>query len=181
MKRLIFIMCIIGAAILMLLQLLYLFALSGAFAIFMPKPPEPQIKYGEFPFVITYEKNNEIITYKDVIICEYEGIENLGTGGKRRKWSEKLKSGNEYIVLLQSKTQDLPFEIYVPIPGLPEYYMGDFQRSKSEYERNMKDDRYLGYKQQDIDRSIGKEEVWEKYSIKIINIECSSPIENSFE
>ena len=45
----------------------------------------------------------------------------------------------------------------------------------------MKDYRYLGYKQNDIDHSITKEEAWEKYGIKIINIECSLPIENKFE
>jgi len=161
--------------------LFYVFVLSGAFAILMPEPPEPQITYGEFPFTITYETNNEIMTYKDVVICEYEGIENWGTAGKKRKWSRKLKSGNEYITLLRSKTSEATFEIYKAMPGLPEYYMGDFKKSRAEYEHNMKDDRYLGYKQNDIAHSITKEEAWEKYGIKIINIECSLPIENKFE
>lgn len=39
----------------------------------------------------------------------------------------------------------------------------------------------MKYKQNDIDHSITKEEAWEKYGIKIINIECSLPIENKFE
>ena len=142
----------------------------------------PQLStYGEFPFTITYEIDNEIITYKDVIICEYEGLESWGTAGKKRKWSRKLKSGNEYITLLHSKTNEEAFEIYKAIPGLPEYYMGDVEKSRAEYERNMKDDRYLGYKQNDIAHSITKEEALEKYGIKIINIECSLPIENKFE
>ena len=172
---------IIGITICVLVALFYLFVLSGAVAIFMPKPPEPQITYGEFPFTITYEVDNEIFTYNDVVICEYEGVESWGTAGKRRKWSRKLKSGNEYITLLRSKTSEETFEIYEAIPGLPEYYMGDFQKSRAEYEHNMKDYRYLGYKQNDIDHSITKEEAWEKYRIKIINIECSLPIENKYE
>lgn len=178
MKKPILVLCIIGVAIYILF---FAFVISGAFAILMPKPPEPQITYGEFPFTITYEVNNEIITYKDVVICEYEGIVSWGTAGKRRKWSRKLKSGNKHIVLLRSETSEATFEIYEAIPGLPEYYMGDFRKSRAEYEHNMKDYRYLGYKQNDIDHTITKEEAWEKYGVRIISIECSLPIENKFE
>ena len=181
MKKLVLIIHIIGIIVFVLFVLFVVFAVSGAFAIFMPKPAVPQITYGEFPFTITYEFNNEIVTYKDVVICEYEGIESWGTAGKRRKWSRKLKSGNEYITLLRSKTSEATFEIYETIPGLPEYYMGDFQKSRAEYERNMKDYRYLGYKQNDIIQSITKEEAWEKYGIQIISIECAPPIENTFK
>lgn len=181
MKKSLLVLLIIGAVIVSLILLIYVFVLSGAFAIFMPKPPEPQITYGEFPFTITYEVDNEIVTYKDVVICEYEGIESWGTAGKRRKWSRRLKSGNEYIPLLRSEIGEASFEIYEAIPGLPEYYMGDFQKSRAEYERNMKDYRYLGYKQDDIDHTITKEDAWEKYGIRIISIDCSMPIENKFE
>lgn len=181
MKKILFIMGIIGIVIIVLLALYYMFVLSGAFSMFMPKPLEPQITYGEFPFTITYEQNNEIMTYEDVIICKYEGIESRGTAGKERKWSGRLKSGNEHIILFQSQINDDLFEIFAPIPGLPEYYMGDFKKSKDEYERNMKDFRYLGYKQNENEYSITKEEVWEKYHIRIVNIECSQPLENKFE
>ena len=177
MKKLLLTIYIIGALVLAL----FVFVLSGAFAVFMPAPTEPKITYGEFPFIITCEINNEIITYRDVVICEYEGIESWGTAGKRRKWSTKLKSGKEHIVLLQSAINNTSFEIYVPIPGEAKYYMGEIIKQREEYERVMKDDRYLGYKQNNIDHSITKEEAWEKYRIKIVNIECSSPIENKFE
>ena len=181
MKKLLLITFIICSVIFFSFVFLYVFVISGAFAVLMTQPPKPQITYGEFPFNITYEINGEIMTYKDVVICEYEGIKSLGTAGKERKWSRKLKSGNDYVVLLQSKTNDSPFEIYMPIPGLPEYYMGDFKKSKSDYEHSIKDVRYLGYKQNNINHSISQEDVWEQYRIKIINIECSSPIENKFE
>ena len=162
---------------------IFVFVVSGAFAIFMPKPPEPQITYGEFPFTITYEVDNEINTYYDVVICEYEGIESWGTAGKRRKWSRKLKSGNEYITLLRSKKGEETFEIYEAIPGLPEYYMGEYSKgyAKKHYEDVIKDDRYLGYKGYNVDCAITKEEAWEQYGIKIISKEVSSPIENKFE
>ncbi len=182
MKKVITILSIIGIVGIIITALFYLFILSGAFAVLMPKPPAPQIKYGEFPFTITYEINNEVQVYKDAVICEYEGIESWGTAGKYRKWSRNLKSGNEHIVILKSKENGKSFEIYVPVPGLAEYYMGDFdKRSREECENGMKDDRYLGYKQGEIDHSITKEEALEKYNVKVINIECSPPIENKFK
>ena len=186
MKKSLLILCIVGIIIFILLLSFYVFVLSGAFAIFMSKPPEPQITYGEFPFTITYKVDNEIITYKDVIICEYEGIESWGTAGKIRKWSRKLKSGNEYLTLLRSKTSEGAFEVYMPIPGLPEYYMGDFRQDRKYYEKAMKDRRYLGYCQWDDDIiikdiSVSAEEVWEKYHIKIIDVTYPEPIENHFE
>ena len=36
--------------------------------------PEPKIKYGEFPFVLTYEVDGEIRVIEDTIVCEYEGL-----------------------------------------------------------------------------------------------------------
>lgn len=184
MKKSLLILCIIGVIILILLLFLlfYIFVLSGAFAILMPKPPEPQITYGEFPFTITYEVDNEIMTYSDVVICEYEGIESLGTAGKTRKWSKKLKSGNEHITLLKSEIYENDFEIYAPIPREAEYYMGDFRQSREDYEIAFENTRrYLGYKQGDTDHSITKEDAWEEYGVKVINIECSLPIVNKFE
>ena len=181
MKKVILITCIIIAIVIALVAFLFVFAISGAFAILMPEPPEPQITYGEFPFTITYEVNGEIFTYEDVVICEYEGIKSLGTAGKYRQWSERLKSGNEYIILLKSNINGSDFEISFPFLGFPEYYMGDFEQSVEEYERILKDDKYFTHWENGNGRSIKKEEAWQKYGIRIINIETSPPIENTFE
>ncbi len=183
MKKFFLILGIIGGA---LLTPLYLFVVSGAFAILMPNPPEPQIKYGEFLFTITYEIDGEIKTYEDILICEYAGIEDLGTAGKYRKWSKRLKSGNERIVLLQGKEDNSSFQLCADAPTFPEYFMGDFSgwRSKDEYETTMKDERDLSYIQQHDGVETGsvmqKDEAWRKYRIRIISIEFPPPIENTF-
>ena len=149
-----------------------------------PNPPEPEITYGEFPISITYEINGEIKLIEDIIVCEFDGYKNMGTAGKRRVWKSRLKSGNERLIWLRVEESDLTFEI-TSTWGLPEYYMGDFRQSVEEYERAMKDDRYLGYVQWEdgvqTGSSIPKEEAWEKYHIKIINQDYSSPIENTFK
>ncbi len=184
------IVCII-LAVIAALFLFYLIAGIGLALVFdlgVPPPPEPQIKYGEFPFSITYEVDGEIKTYEDVVICEYVGIKNLGTNGKRREWSRRLESGNERIVLMSWQENDLTFEITQAIPGKAEYYMGDrltFQ-SIEDHEQDIKNEKYLVYRVREGDRtiednSITEEQAWEKYRLRILNIVWSRPIENTFE
>lgn len=158
----------------------FLFIITGMFAIFYPDPPEPQIKYGEFPFKITYEVNGEVRIYEDVIICEFAGVKSLGTGGKKNEWTARLKSGKDYVVLLQSTDDNSYLEIYDSIPGSAEYYMGDFWLRREDYEKNMQSRRNLICNVNGIEASITYDEAWEKYGFKIIDIEYSPPIENTF-
>lgn len=113
---------IIGIAICVLIASFYLFVLSGAFSIFMPKPPEPQITYGEFPFSITYEVDGEIKIYEDTLVCEFDGFKHYGTGGVRREWKSHLKSGNMNVYLLKTSDAELTYEISTHA-GLPEYFI----------------------------------------------------------
>ena len=162
---------------------IYIFVISGAFSLFMSEPEKPEITYGEFPFTITYEVNGEIKKVEDAIVCEYDGIKNLGTAGKYRAWSSKLKSGNERVTLLRIEEENRICEITVSA-GLPEYYMGDFIQDKTEYERAMLDDNYLGYIEwkngEQTGISISKEEVYEKFKLKVIEMDFSEPLENEF-
>ena len=162
---------------------IYIIVISGVFSLFMSEPEKPEITYGEFPFTITYEVNGEIKKVEDAIVCEYDGIKNLGTAGKYRAWSSKLKSGNERVTLLRIEEENRICEITVSA-GLPEYYMGDFIQDKTEYERAMLDDNYLGYIEwkngEQTGISISKEEVYEKFKLKVIEMDFSEPLENEF-
>lgn len=68
--------------------------------------------------------------------------------------------------------------------GSPNYYMGDFEQNKEEYERVMADERfreYVEWKNGALTGNIySKDEVWNKYKFKIIDINYSPPIQNSF-
>lgn len=153
------------------------------FSLFITEPEKPEITYGEFPFTITYEVNGEIKKVEDAIVCEYDGIKNLGTAGKYRTWKSKLKSGNERVTLLRNEEENKICEITASA-GLPEYYMGDFIQDKTEYERTMLDDKYLGYIEwkngEQTGSSISNEEVYEKFKLKVIEMNFSEPIENVF-
>ena len=178
---LIVILCMLTSLLVFVLPWLLL-ALGTEFA---PEPPVPEIIYGEFPFSVTYEINYEDKQINDSIICEFDGFDNLGNGGIRRKWKSRLKSGNKYLVLYREENEGLKLEIVMVAPGLPEYYMGDFAfRTREEHEEIMSFPNII-YRQwkngTQTESIITKKEAWEKYHIKIINTEYSSPIENKFE
>ena len=175
---------IVLLAIIILVGASYLFVLSGAIFSFGSNPPEPEIKYGEFPIIINYEVDGEVNSLEDTVICEFDGFESLGAAGKYRKWKSELKSGSDSLILQCKGDGNLVVEIAISY-GMPEYYMGDFKQSKEEYERAMMDSKYIGcvktYNGIKTSYSITKEEAWEKYKLKIIDIQYSEPIENSFK
>ena len=148
------------------------------------KVAEPKIKYGEFPIAIIYELEGKTKKIEDVIICEFDGFETRGEAGKYRKWKSYLKSGNSNFGFLPVEKDGFVFEVGI-ILGSPNYYMGDFEESKNEYERKMTDNRYLEYVEWKdgvkTGRAFTKEEIWEMYKLRIIDIKYSQPIKNSFE
>lgn len=184
-RKVLLIIGLIALSATILVGFSYLFVLSGAIFMFNSTPPAPEIKYGEFPISITYELNGETKIIEDTIICEFDGFENMGSAGKYRKWKSRLKSKNERLVLLREEG-DMTFEITTSY-GQPDYYMGDLRyESKEEYEKKMSDIRYFGYYQwkegEEMESSlITLDEAWEKYRLKILNIQYSQPIQNSFK
>ena len=152
--------------------------------IIIANPGKPEVTYGEFPIKITYEVNGEVKVIEDTVICEFDGFELREGSGKYRKWKSSLKSGNSSLAFLPVEQDGLTVEVGI-FRGFPNYYMGDFEQSKEEYESSMADDRYRGYFLWEKDGQTGypitEEEVWEKYKLKILDVQYSSPIENSFK
>ena len=145
-----------------------------------PNPPEPKAKYGEFPFLLEYEIDGERKIIKDALVCEYNGIEIAQIGEKRRRWKGHLKSGNEKIILVQVSASEYLYYF----PGEPEYYMGD---------SCLQNFNEGGFFRKDCIRNnsnplgsfvlrkiIYEDELLEKYKIKLIRWERSSPIVNEF-
>lgn len=151
--------------------------------IIIATPPKPEITYGEFPISIIYEVNDEVRKIDEIVICEFDGFEVRGESGKYRKWKSYLKSGNESLVFLPI-TQELTIEVGI-FRGSPNYYMGDFEQSKEAYDKSMSDDRYREYVEWDngvkTGNSFSKEEVWERYKLRILDVQYSPPITNSFK
>ena len=181
MKRLILIMCIIGVIVFVLYVLLYVFALSGAFAIFMPKPPEPKITHGEFPFRLVYEIDGETKVVEDVLICEYDGFGANAARGKYRQWKSYLASGNTRITLFRNEEIEIFYTPNINHWEAGAFYMGDTEiySSINEVFPNAWYTSDFGNKQVNS-YIISADEMWEKYKIKLISWEPSSPIQNTF-
>lgn len=167
----------------------YLAVISGAVFSLTPNPPKPEITYGEFPFRLTYELDGEIKVVEDIIICEFDGFDNLGSGGKQRKWKIYAKStGKRMIALYDLRANDdftewgnqvleLCFD-----PGNAEYYMGDV----GDRQRRGSLGKWIDYLYISPDGKTGYsafelDEAWGKYKIKFISWEPSPPIQNYFK
>ncbi|MCL2391954.1 MAG: hypothetical protein FWC66_05010 [Oscillospiraceae bacterium] len=167
--------------------LFFLFIISGAFAVLAPNPSRPQITYGEFPFRLTFELDGELQVIEDTIVCEFVGFESRGTAGRYRVWEAHLKSGAERITLLNlrhleetNELGQLMLELFFDW-GNANYYMGDTSR----WPRGGQNFYEIMFLFQSPDGRIGgsayeADVAWEKYGIRLIDWEVSSPIENTF-
>ncbi|MBJ6362779.1 hypothetical protein ACFOQM_16165 [Paenibacillus sp. GCM10012307] len=153
-----------------------------------PNPEIPEIKYGEFPFRLTYSINGVTKVIEDTLICEYDGIGMNEGIGKYIKWKSHLASGKNNILLLNVDSPQgialdettIKQEIYFD-PGPAWYYMND-TRLGSEYKHIYPDASFKEEYQdgRSAEGIIEKDELLEKYNIKLIGWEYTQPIINNF-
>lgn len=87
--------------------------------------PRPEIKNGEFDFLVTYEYKGETKTVSGVYVCKYAGTSWALDGGSHRDWEGYIKGGEieEQTVLDTYEDGD---ELILVIELAPEYFMGDY-------------------------------------------------------
>lgn len=153
----------------------------------LQNPPKPAITYGEFPFRLVYQINGETKVIEDTLICEYDGIGMDEGRGKYRKWKERLASGNQKILLLNTdgssgiasgNKKTIEQEIYYD-PGSGGYYMGEGSEG---YQQSIPNASF-SEKYQDgsgADGIIRADELFKKYQIKLISWDIAQPITNNF-
>ncbi len=143
-----------------------------------PDPPEPKIRFGEFPFEIVYKLDGELHTINDVLVCEYDGIGADEGSGKYIEWKGYLKSSGqaeiEEIVLYRKDTVRIICDI-----GSPAYYMGEDEYMDGQSVTPC----LILYEERDsLTISHGlSEEYAEQYPIELISWKLSDPIVNTFE
>ena len=165
----------------------------------MPNPPKPRVEMAEFHFELRYELNEEAIIISDKAICEFDGYNKKTEAGQSRRWkistseSISIKDGGEDDSLL-IKLMDLSkeneydefghkiLELYF-YGGNGYHYMSDFL---GDHNRDEQEFDYVSYRYKTSEGNIGyssisADEAYEKYKIRLISWEASSPIENSFD
>ena len=167
------ILIIAGLPILILLffNLPWVIIHTGAW--FSPRPLEPTITRGEFPFRIDYKIGEEKFTVKDTFIAEFDGFGWNAGHGRYRLWRGWIKGSKESNLLLIS---DDIRKVYVFV-GNAEFYMND---ERWPIERPFTPHIFM-VKIEGVESSIMfEEELMKEYSIKIIEYSFSEPIINSF-
>lgn len=141
-------------------------------------PPEPEIRYGEFPFTVVYEKNGEKMTYKDTLICEYVGVKWDDVIMRRaRAWRKTYASGHKILLL------EIDHNKRLELRGGPTaaYLMDDKDSRKYKFDNfqfwtvTTDENGHERYSQPNW------LEVYEQYGIKLIDYDIALPIENSFQ
>jgi hypothetical protein len=152
--------------------------------LFLPSPPKPEIRYGEFPFRLVYELNGEQIIVEDTVICEFDGIGVNAGLGKHRMWRGRLASnGKDKVLLAVDGNRTIFFSV-----GGADFYMGDVEMFKYETEYDYHQFPRAFYSEiTDIDGTsfvrtggVPIDELRDKYGIVLISWEPSEPIINSF-
>jgi len=157
-------------------------------------PSEPEVTEYSFNFELVYEEKGKKKTIRDSIVCKYDGIEEalgLDASGWCRKWSCKLASGDENIVLWSGYNEQHNRQEIIYTYGMAEYYMGDPEYQEA-IELNSPGDIYLvTYEMEEEDGEMieemeytdeySKDELFQKTGIKIISWECDPPVEQSFK
>jgi len=192
MKKAIFITITIVVLAPIVLYVLFWFFLGSNFFLHdiytknrLPNPPQPEITYAEFPFRIELDNNGEQIIFDDTIICEYVGVKYIsGAERKVREWRIKLESEKDFEVKQRIKTI-FRVEVknhagnYMHVNyryGTANYYMGDMGENEifnPQIEISINDKFSKGFKNND--------EILDYYGIKIISIEETPPIKNTFK
>ncbi len=137
------------------------------------KQLEHDIKYGEFPFSLTYKMGGETITVNHTYVCEFDGI-GWDTGrGFYRKWTGYVKETGLENVLI---TEDSERQIFCQVGDL-RYYMGDDNDLSWENESLSPPHLYIVKKTNDYDY-FSVDQIKQTYDIEIISWDFSKPIEN---
>ena len=168
--------------------------------LFEPCPPEPAVKYGEFPFQLKYEINGKEITVEDTVVFEFDGFKRTSTGLRHRRWKSYLKNNSiewcadDPDVVPNVKTEIVLLKIDEKtrvcfLLGSASYYMNDISYNGAEEDQEFYRFPEANYSINKIDYDgneilyrprVGVNELWEKYKIKLLSWEHSEPIKNEF-
>ena len=145
---------------------------------FFGSATKPEIKEGEFDFILTYEVDGKIETIEGTYVCKFEKVEYY-LDGIDREWSGYIK-GHENSTIYALKTTDEGV-IKVELDVCPEFFMSDpfYKSNINADERKPEPYLYIG--------SIGDDEYeyklnsYEGDDVKIISFEYDEPIKNTYK
>jgi hypothetical protein len=181
---------IVGITVTPLIIIALVVVVAKIALIFNPLPPT--IKHGEFPFHLKYEMNGKTYDVNDTVVCDFDRIAVVSESiVKKRMWEEHLKSGTSRITILSENNVrsvvkpnriDTKIEIYYNY-GSATFFMGDPSGSLSEKPQIKYIETYSERPNVTvIDATpFTAEQLQKNFGIKIISLNYSPPIKNTFK
>ncbi len=176
----------------------------GLGVFFSPNPPQPEVKNGEFPFELIYETDDKNVEITGTLVIEHLGVKYNAGLGKYNEWKTYYKDleinsknpitneplstfkdindvlkddlkKDDLLVLFDDYEEDVGSTSITYALGSCEYYMGlpevdDFYKYNEVTPGNI----VISFPNET--RNITDEELYSKYSIKIIKKSISKPI-----
>ena len=173
------ILVIVVLVFVFLIMLPWLMIACGAFL--EPDPPKPEATYGEFPFELVYEMDGQQIEISDTLVIEYSGVGYNEGVGKYNKWNAYWKESEctpgypTSIELFSGFVEGIGSVTIAYKLGSCEYYMGlDEVQGIYIYNDVNPGDIFLTSPKEN--KVITDEELYSRFSIRIISKSLSSPI-----
>ena len=147
--------------------------LGGVIMLFSAKKNfEPEKKYAEFPFSLTYSINDTIITVDGTYVCEFDKI-GWDTGrGFYRKWTGYVKeTGLENVLLVEDSEKQIFCQV-----GDPRYYMEHSHGLSWSVESLSPPHLYVVKKSNNFDY-MSVEQIKQHYNIELLSWNFSPPLD----
>lgn len=157
------------------IALISIIILGGVIILFSAKKKlEPENKYAEFPFSLTYKIDDKNITIDNTYVCEFKGI-GWDTGrGFYRKWAGYVKETGLESVLI---AEDSERQIFCQV-GDARYYMDNSNDLHWSNDSLAPPHLYAVKKSSNFDY-MSVDQIKQTYGIEIIAWQFSKPIENN--
>ena len=153
--------------------------IAGAFMGFFISVPKPEVKKGEFDFVLTYEVDGEIEKIEGTYVCKFDGV-SRNLDGVSRDWNGYIKDHDDFTEY-EIKTTDKGV-IMVSLDIRPEFFMSDPDFIDS-YDIIPEPYFYITSGNESIEDP-SNEIFYDDYDgddVKIISFEYDEPIENEYK
>ena len=157
--------------------------------------PEPQIKEGEFPFIVEYELNGQRYLIEDIVLCSFSGHDLSNPFPfipYSRTWDSALESGDEekcLIIEFPADSESVLVKGRINVEsrirlyyGSGGYYLGDREDADKAPSINYVEEYVSGKNETTVEISeLSFNQLEELFGIKVVRFDFRSPIKNSFE
>ena len=140
------------------------------------KSSKPEIKEGEFDFVLTYEVDGEIKKIEGTYVCEFERVDYY-LDGISRHWNGYIKGHEQSETYALKTTAEGIIKVNLDIS--PAFFMSDPHYKANENTDDPKPEPYLYIVAAESENEyMGN--LYEGDDVKIISFEYDKPIENTY-